>query len=254
MGQLIDLTGKTFGEWEVLQYLGSCEWECKCSCGEVRAVNGSNLRSGRSQRCGICSGREQPMEGRRFGRLTVLRRGESQRYTSPDGKSRYTRVMWVCKCSCGNPDEVIVSGDHLRNQGTKSCGCLRAVAASKKRTHGMTVDGPDGGPTAEYQMWARAKRRAEAEGFPFEIQPTDVVIPETCAVFGWPLEIGDGASQDQSPSLDRLIPEKGYVKGNVWVISHLANRIKNNATLEQLEAVTAALKKVLSAHPAPRSS
>ena len=242
MGKFIDLTGKTFGQWTVLEYLGGCEWDCQCSCGERREVNGSNLRSGRSKRCGICSGREQPMLGRVFGRLTVLRQVESQRYESPDGRHRYTRLMWACKCSCGNPEEVVVSGDHLRNQGTKSCGCLRSEAAQQRRTHGMTVDGPDGGPMPEYQMWARAKRRAEVDGLPFDLDPTEINIPDCCPVFGWPLEIGDGASQNTSPSLDKLDPAKGYVQGNVWVISHLANRIKNNATLEQLEAVTSALR------------
>lgn len=183
---------------------------------------------------------------RTFGRLKVIRQAESQRYSSPDGKHRYTRVMWVCKCSCGNPKEIIVSGDHLRNQGTESCGCLRIEAAKRRRTHGMTVDGPDGGQTIEYSMWARAKRRAQQENLPFDLEPGDINIPETCPVFGWKLEIGEGESQDASPSLDRLIPDKGYVRDNVWVISHLANRIKNNATLEQLSAVTAAVSAKLS--------
>ena len=107
----------------------------------------------------------------------------------------------------------------------------------------MTVDGPAGGQTPEYAMWARAKRRAESDALPFDLDPTEITIPDRCPVFGWPLEIGDGASQDTSPSLDKLDPAKGYVQGNVWVISHLANRIKNNATLEQLEAVAAALRK-----------
>lgn len=153
--------------------------------------------------------------------------------------------MWICSCSCGNPNQVTVSGDHLRNQGTKSCGCLRSEAAHKRRTHGLTVEGPDGGQTYEYSMWARAKRRAREGKLPFDLEPNDIQIPEVCPVFQWKLVIGDGASQDASPSLDRIDPDKGYVKDNVWVISHLANRIKNNATLAQLEAVTQALRKRL---------
>ena len=91
------------------------------------------------------------------------------------------------------------------------------------------------------------KRRAEADGLPFDLDPTDITIPARCPVFGWPLVIGEGASQNASPSLDKLDPAKGYVRRNVWVISHLANRIKNNATLEQLEAVTSALRQRLDA-------
>lgn len=241
MGSFIDLSGKTFGDWTVLEYLGRSQWKCQCNCGEVRPIDGSNLRSGRSKRCALCGGLEQQMIGKRFGRLVVTRQAESQQYQGPNGKSRYTRVCWFCDCDCGTK-EYVVSGDHLRNQGTGSCGCLRSEAAKKKRTHGMTIDGPNGGQTHEYKIWARARRRASEEGLPFDLDPTDISIPEVCPVFHWPLEIGAGTSHDRSPSLDRIEPTKGYVKNNVWVISHLANRIKNNATLEQLEAVAAALR------------
>ena len=50
-----------------------------------------------------------------------------------------------------------------------------------------------------------------------------------------------GAKAD-SPSLDRINPNLGYIKGNVWVISYRANMIKNNATLEELELLTRNLK------------
>ena len=44
--------------------------------------------------------------------------------------------------------------------------------------------------------------------------------------------------QDDSPSIDKIIPEKGYVKGNVAIISQLVNRVKNNAkTPEEIRLV-----------------
>ena len=54
------------------------------------------------------------MTGWRFGRLTVLRR---------DPVQGGTEARWICRCDCGN--EVSVSGNHLRNGSTKSCGCWR---------------------------------------------------------------------------------------------------------------------------------
>lgn len=42
---------------------------------------------------------------------------------------------------------------------------------------------------------------------------------------------------DCSPSLDRMNPKKGYVKGNVWFISHKANRIKSNLTLREMKTL-----------------
>lgn len=52
-------------------------------------------------------------------------------------------------------------------------------------------------------------------------------------------------AKEDSYSIDRLIPELGYVKGNVVVISYKANTIKNNATVDDLEKVLAWLKEKL---------
>lgn len=56
MGRFIDLTGQRFGRWTVLRYAGSHNgrafWECRCDCGKIRDVRGSDLRNGRSTSCG----------------------------------------------------------------------------------------------------------------------------------------------------------------------------------------------------------
>ena len=55
---LIDLTGKHFGEWEVIKKSDRDDyWTCKCSCGTVRDVHGYSLRSGKSTSCG-CDGKK----------------------------------------------------------------------------------------------------------------------------------------------------------------------------------------------------
>ena len=99
----------------------------------------------------------------------------------------------------------------------------------------------------EVPMWEKARQRATRVGVPFEIEPEDVVIPPCCPVLGIALVRNTGirGPQDASPSLDRLRPSEGYVRGNIAVISNRANRIKTNATLEELERVTAWLRAVL---------
>ena len=74
---------------------------------------------------------------------------------------------------------------------------------------------------------------------PFDIGPEDVFVPEVCPVLGIPLRSGKGRGglNDASPTLDRVIGPLGYVPGNVVVISHRANRIKSDATVEELEAI-----------------
>lgn len=90
--------------------------------------------------------------------------------------------------------------------------------------------------STEVYMFRGAKKRAKSSGIPFSLEIEDIVIPETCPVFGFPLvkNLGGNGPSNLSPSLDRIIPELGYVKGNVQVISYLANKMKSNATQEQL--------------------
>lgn len=91
---------------------------------------------------------------------------------------------------------------------------------------------------AELYVWKTIKKRAEKSGIPFNIEVSDVVAPEFCPVLGIRLQRLPGLEmRDEAPSVDRLIPELGYVKGNVIVISFRANRIKNDATIEELQKV-----------------
>lgn len=88
----------------------------------------------------------------------------------------------------------------------------------------------------EAVMLQQAKYSAKRKNVPFNLQKEDIVIPEICPVLGIPL-FKDGTKGPNTPSLDRIIPELGYVKTNVIIVSFLANRIKSNATTEQIFAV-----------------
>ncbi len=59
-------------------------------------------------------------------------------------------------------------------------------------------------------------------------------MPEVCPVLGIPLFVRDGKVGPNSPSLDKIVPELGYVTGNVKVISNLANNIKQDVTDPQV--------------------
>lgn len=96
---------------------------------------------------------------------------------------------------------------------------------------------------AERYVWTNLKGRAARMGIPFNIEPEDLTPPEFCPVLGIRLERVrvDGRSRgkaiESSPSVDRIIPELGYVKGNIIIVSYKANRIKNNATINELVLV-----------------
>jgi hypothetical protein len=87
----------------------------------------------------------------------------------------------------------------------------------------------------EKSLCVSAKNRARIQKVPFDLVPEDIIIPEVCPVFGITLKISEGKRTDNSPSLDKIIKEKGYVKGNISIISWRANRLKSDASREELE-------------------
>lgn len=93
------------------------------------------------------------------------------------------------------------------------------------------------GESPEVRMYRRSKTRAKERGVEFTIDKEDIYIPEVCPILGVPLVVKSGSSggSDNSPALDRIDNSKGYVKGNVQVISHLANMMKSSANVEQLQ-------------------
>ena len=44
---------------------------------------------------------------------------------SKSEKNNQGRIMWLCECVCGNAEQFVVAGTHIRNGNTKSCGCLQ---------------------------------------------------------------------------------------------------------------------------------
>lgn len=88
-------------------------------------------------------------------------------------------------------------------------------------------------------LFYAARARAKKFTLPFDIEKSDVIIPEFCPIFGIKLLSGD---RDTSPSLDRIIPELGYTKGNIDIISMRANRLKNDMSIEDAERILAWMK------------
>ena len=85
-------------------------------------------------------------------------------------------------------------------------------------------------------MLAGAKRRASIKNIDFNITEEDIEIPTICPILEVPLVIGTKGDYEYSPSLDRIDNSKGYVKGNIRVISKKANSMKNSATIAELQA------------------
>lgn len=82
----------------------------------------------------------------------------------------------------------------------------------------------------------QAEKRAKDKGLNFNLTMEDLVLTEKCPILGIPLlqVKDDNYNLRNAPSLDKIIPHLGYVKGNVQIISNKANTMKNDASIDEL--------------------
>ena len=103
-----------------------------------------------------------------------------------------------------------------------------------RKLNGQTKNSRRSPCTVKFANW---KARAKREGAEFSLDIDDVPWETRCPIMGMPLDYtlcdGKGAKPD-SPTLDRIDSNKGYVKGNVQVLSWLANTMKSCASQDEL--------------------
>lgn len=87
----------------------------------------------------------------------------------------------------------------------------------------------------EVYMWRGAKYRATKNGIEFNIEVSDIKIPKKCPILKLKLEMNEYAPRANSPTVDRVDNNKGYVKGNVRVISSKANLLKSDLSVPEIE-------------------
>lgn len=181
--------------------------------------------------------------GKKFGRWSVVG-------TAP----RTYQTMWKCLCDCGNTRTV--SGANLTTGHSTSCGCfreeVRPTLASKRDFSGFKNPrakksaGINGGvwvPASSiwYKRASGIFYSARKNGVPLGFKSVaelatyvKEIAPNKCPVFNKSFtDRGTGFSK-WSPSIDKIDPKKGYIKGNVQVISFFANKMKQDATPKEL--------------------
>lgn len=187
--------------------------------GKKRAIT---AKDGQTKKCSKC-GQELPLEAFNkgnslYGRRSFCRECEKKVQNTPERRKR-RRELEILRRQ--NPEYVKKSNER-----------------DKLRIH----SNPN---SIKLALLRSAKQRAKTKGLEFNIDVTDIELPEVCPLLGIPLFSSyreEGKTIDHSYSIDRINPNKGYIKGNVWVISYKANRIKNDASLEELELLVKNLK------------
>ena len=178
------------------------------------------------KRCSKC-GEEKPLEG--FGKNA----------RNEDGLQR------MCRPCCGAIHSAWreANRERLREEGRarRRTDPEKARAADRRRRESHKSE-----LRAYWKAWdianpkarmvASAKQRAKRSGLPFDLSTDDFDIPDRCPALGIPLEKG-GDNRWAWPSLDKIVPELGYTRSNVIVVSLLANSVKTLATPTQVLAV-----------------
>jgi hypothetical protein len=164
--------------------------------------------------------------GQKYGYLTIIE--------EIDKRNNSGNRMYLVKCECGNLCEKAT--DKLRRKRNPNIYCSKNCPLIQRNgkhllTHGKTK-------TQEYRLYYLSKQRSKQKNIKFDIDVDDIHIPEFCPILNIKLKKNHTGWAPDAPTLDRIIPEKGYVKGNVKVISGKANVMKNNATLEELKIFT----------------
>jgi len=241
-----DLKGRKFGALTATRTVGKTKtgnmiWRCSCACGNRVDKPAQYLKRARATTisCG-CIRRTtslwQDITGRQYGRLTVLK------MHSQNERGEY---LWKCKCDCGKTK--VLLGTSFKYGKVKSCGCLHKETISgannyqAKRTfdkYGVYLPSSDPFYERAMSLMQHARREGVPVGFrsivEFALHIRDIT-PEKCPVFGVKLKSAKGKPNNWSPSVDKIDPKKGYVRGNLQVMSWLANAMKRDATPKQLK-------------------
>lgn len=103
----IEIAGKRFGRWKVIEYVGENRWLCECECGTVRDIASFSLRDGQSQSCG-CLGAE-----------LASAQMSRHRHAVKGKRTPEYRAWENAKARCRNPNHV--SWKYYGKLGVKIC-------------------------------------------------------------------------------------------------------------------------------------
>ena len=244
MPAFIDLTGKTFNYLTAIKQAKNRSsvvfWLWRCICGAENEASGYSVTSGLRKSCGCKSPNKFiDLTGMRFGLWSVVRRNT--------GKMRYSagrthREYWICRCDCGT--ERSVSAGNMKNGSSRSCGCVDTsgdnspIRRKLRKKYGDDFIGKDSpwyGQASGIQSRCRAKGLEFGFGSIWELAAyLAEIAPDKCPVLGVPFERGVAGFSPYAPSVDRKENSKGYVRGNIEIMSMRANSMKYSANDDEL--------------------
>lgn len=141
--------------------------------------------------------------------------------------------------------------EHAKKVGKKSYVKHRAKRIAETKKWFERHPGYSGTKRAEYikkdpvrYMLHGLKARTKKSGMEFSLSREDITIPDVCPVLGIELAKGNCGFFASSPSVDRMDSAKGYIPGNVQVISWRANALKRDGTLDEFRRIVAYMERL----------
>lgn len=211
--KFIDITGLRVGKIVAIRKIstsGPALWECQCDCGGVINKYKNDLERTTYCHCGCESGTMKSKRldhtGKRYGSVVGV---------SPIDKLKYSQIVWLWKCDCGEEFES-VAGNFV-HKGSSGCPeCVRKSASIatgiRATTHGLSN-------TKEHKAWCKAKDRC------FNCNSPDYAAygaKGTTMFHGWVNDfqvfyehIGPIPNDGNKYSLDRIDHTGNYAPGNV---------------------------------------
>lgn len=229
--------GDTYGNLVVLERVensggGKSRWLCQCECGKQTMCMGSDLTCQKRDDCGDRMHRKittvdwnNPEQVREYYR----ERGKGRRAAMSEDEKK-ERAEQIDKWRIDNREHV----NEMRRRN-------RAANLEEKRTKDNLYNHAH----PEVSLLSHAKQRAKEKGLDFSVEKSDVIVPTICPLLGIPVFKSEDGFTANSPTIDRIDNTKGYVKGNVWVISWRANHLKWRSTLEEVERMVAIVDPIL---------
>lgn len=151
-----------------------------------------------------------PLAGKKFYMLSVLGR------TVFSHRRKQKRIMWSCRCDCGNYTTLDTSAIYNRNTG--SCGCFKKQVNKsnllewtlKRKRHGRSG-------TPEYQAWKDMQRRCspDSKSRHYYYDQGIKVCEAWCNHDSFMDFFNHVGLRPEGTSLDRINPYGNYEPGNV---------------------------------------
>jgi hypothetical protein len=231
-----NLLNKKFGRLTIIECLNEKRgknylYKCKCECGNIITVIGSNIIHGKTKSCG-CLNKEIhsnlrirfiDLTNQKFGKLTVL-------YELPSNK---IRTKWMCQCECGN--KIAVFSNYLQSGDTTSCGCLKINKLQQKsKYYKLSYEEAKIKKIKSYH-----EKSAKLRNIDFKLTENEIhsMVFQNCYYCGDPpnrkFKISGHNKTIKINRIDRLNNNIGYINNNCVPCCSICNILKGRRSHDE---------------------